>query len=157
MKTNNTNDTGAARQLGHRSDKGAGTLSSEPQDEAYYKFDKSLYDLFYEAFEAGESLTLQRHFEGDPGAKHRYADRCIKNARNAVADLLQAHTTQATNRSIERARVEGQLKTVDDVFALSPKGSFNNWKPMDAWKFYERLKDYEKQLTAELERLSKDE
>lgn len=60
------------------------------KDRLLFEADKSLYDLFYKAFESGEDIVLQRQFENDPPAKHRYADRCIKDAKDKIADLITA-------------------------------------------------------------------
>ena len=74
-------------------------------DELMYKFDKSLYDLFYKAFEAGEDVVLQHQFKNDIPAKHRYAERCIKEARNAIADILEQKQAKI-NRLIVEAQQE---------------------------------------------------
>lgn len=55
-----------------------------------------------------------------------------------VEALVKQHITQADQAA--------ELRAIDTVFELSPTGSFQNWKPLDAFKFYERLKDYERQL-----------
>lgn len=62
----------------------------------------------------------------------------------------QAQAKAAIQSALHRAEVEAGLKTIDKVFELSPKGSFANWKPMDAWHFYERLKAYERELKTQL-------
>jgi hypothetical protein len=43
---------------------------------------------------------------------------------------------------------EAQLQVIDKIFELSPKEKFEDWKPKDAFAFYERLKAYEAQLTS---------
>lgn len=56
---------------------------------------------------------------------------------NKLAGFIQAREQEAT------------LNAINKVFTLSPKGSFNNWKPTDAWRFYERLKAYEREVKGE--------
>lgn len=44
---------------------------------------------------------------------------------------------------IDAARKE----VIDHVYKLSPKAQFKDWKPQDAFVFYERLKAYEQELS----------
>jgi hypothetical protein len=71
------------------------TNSPSESTRKYYEIDKAFYDLFYKAFESGEDIVLQRQLEDDPAAKHRYADRCIKEAKNLVADLIDTQVREA--------------------------------------------------------------
>lgn len=56
---------------------------------------------------------------------------------------------------VKRLVLEGQQRTVGAVFDMSPKAKFIDWKPQDAFAFFERLKAYEAALTAELGELGK--
>lgn len=61
-----------------------------------------------------------------------------------------AKVRQAFLPVIKKARVEARLATIDAVFELSPTKTFEHWKPSDALRFYERLKEYEKKIQAQL-------
>jgi hypothetical protein len=50
----------------------------------------------------------------------------------------------------QRQTLQAQLQAIDKVFQMSPGKSFNQWKPTDAFRFYERLKAYEQELTQQL-------
>jgi hypothetical protein len=76
-------------------------------------------------------------------------DTCDDCEHPRCLDTLKAGRKLILAKFAEIER-EARLDTIDKVFELSPKGSFANWKPMDAWHFYERLKDYEKQVKATL-------
>lgn len=76
----------------------------------------------------------------------------LNNANNSEA----RKATEQTKSKLTKLLLEQRIKTIDDVFSLSPKGLFNNWKPMDAFRFYERLKAYEKDLQARLNQLDKE-
>ena len=67
---------------------GSPSPSRDNTDELKYRTEKALYDLFYKGMNAGEDEVLQRQFDMELGYKHRYADRCIKDAKNEIADML---------------------------------------------------------------------
>lgn len=57
-------------------------------DELKFKADKLLHDVFYKGLEAGEDTVLQYQFEREPAYRYRYIERCIKEARNELVDIL---------------------------------------------------------------------
>lgn len=60
----------------------------------------------------------------------------------AKQDELIAEAKRRLQALIDAARQD----TIDKVFELSPKALFKDWKPQDAFAFYERLKAYEQEL-----------
>lgn len=81
--------------------------------------------------EALHDFAISYHVESADGRK---ADL------DYMMDIIAGHT--------EEAVALAQLKTIDDVFRMSSKKKFIEWKPQDAFMFYERLKAYERELKA---------
>ena len=89
--------------------------------ELYYKLDKLLHDVFYKGLNAGEDTTLQYQFERELGYKTRYIDRCIKEARNGLADLI----TSQVSEQVERAKIKWLDEQVAHVlFDIYPEEVF---------------------------------
>lgn len=65
--------------------------------------------------------------------------------------------TQKVMKILQDEILKARLQTIDEIFELSPKVSFQNWKPTDAFHFYERLRDYEKRLQSQLTKSSEGE
>jgi hypothetical protein len=59
-----------------------------------------------------------------------------------IMERFEAYTAE---KSLLRAK-----DTLDKVYELSPTAQFKDWKPQDAVVFYERLKEFEKQLDKEI-------
>lgn len=76
-------------------------------------------------------------------------NRRIFKDDNDHQDALLDSLMHLFQRQIEEEVRECRLRVIDKVFELSPKESFNNWKPTDAFRFYERLKAYESELKEE--------
>jgi hypothetical protein len=68
------------------------------------------------------------------------------------ANTLSNNYQTRFKAAIQNLMVQERLEAVDKIFELSPKQTFEHWKPTDALQFYERLKDYEEQLSPNLNR-----
>lgn len=84
-------------------------IAGSELDKLASKAEKLLFDLFYKGLEAGEDTVLQYQFERELGYKARYVDRCIKTAKDELADIIQeirvAHDTE---------KKQQLLKAIDD-------------------------------------------
>ncbi len=83
-------------------------------DELKANIEKALNDLFYGAFEAGGDEVLLRQFENDPPAKHRYAERCIKDLKSIFTQLISKAEIRGVERFIKYGWGE-HCKTKDTV------------------------------------------
>lgn len=75
------------------------------------------------------------------------------NELNALLALFQTELEAHTKAACERAGLEAQKKTIDEVYTLAPDKLFKLWKPTDVYNFFARLKEYEKGLEAQLSRI----
>lgn len=121
---------------------------------------KKIYQLYI-------SQVVQPHVPGDLmelAAIYGYKDSKYK-AKGAIQAYVQQETEKAYDKGrIAEAKVceqaqrhdgkqavlKGRIDSIDKVFGMSPGKSFNLWKPADALRFYERLKEYEHELKAAL-------
>ena len=77
-------------------------------DELTYRADKLLHDVFYKGLNAGEDTVLQYQFERELGYRARYIERCIKEARNELADIIAG---VVGSRNPAHSKREHKLKT----------------------------------------------
>lgn len=70
--------------------------------------------------------------------------------------LVESGLKAFNEEKVKQHQVElllARIDSINQVFEMFPSKSFNLWKPIDAFRFYERLKTYEQQLKAELNKL----
>ncbi len=74
---------------------------------------------------------------------------CLVGAATVYADSKSDISGTELKRYIaelNKRYAQARTDTIDQIFKLSPKAKFKDWKPKDALQFYERLQDYEQQL-----------
>jgi hypothetical protein len=98
---------------------------ADDYDPAKSELDELLYDP-------------QRYYVQDPDT-----GAFVEYDMNAALQLLKPKLAQREQAA--------RLEAIDKVFEFSPHKSFNQWKPTDAFRFYERLKAYEQDLKKQLQ------